>query len=386
MAPPHADPSPGTCTHGGASFDAVGSEFDRLERRRDVINADVLDAWFDPAPAVVEALREHLPWLLRTSPPTHAEGLVRVIARERGVPPQSVLTAGGSSELIYLALPRWVSPGARVLLVDPSYGEYEHLLGRVLGAQVQHLALRREEGWRLDPARLGRALAEQQPDLLVLVNPSSPTGLHVEAGALRALFASLPARTRVWVDETYVDFAGPGASLEPLAAQHPRVAVSKSMSKAYALSGVRAAYMVAAPEVLAPLRPFLPPWSVGLLAQVAAVRALEDRSWYAARWADTHRLRGELACGLTGLGWRVTPSVTNFLLAELPEGAPEAPAACAALAARGLWIRDLSTLGTALGRRAVRLAVKDAATQARMLALLGEVLGAGRAPAGSGPA
>lgn len=375
MAPPHADPTPGTCTHGGASFDAVGSEFDRLERRSEVINADVLDAWFDPAPAVVEALRAHLPWLLRTSPPTHAEGLVRVVARQRGVPQASVLTAGGSSELIYLALPRWVQRGARVLLVDPSYGEYEHLLGRVLGADVRHLVLRREEGWRLDPQRLAQALHAERPDLLVLVNPSSPTGLCVDGAALREVLAGLPEGTRAWVDETYVDFAGPGASLESLAAAHPRVAVSKSMSKAYALSGVRAAYMVAAPQVLEPLRPFLPPWSVGLLAQVAAVRALEDRTWYAAQWAATHRLRGELACGLAGLGFTVTPSVTNFLLAELPPGAPDAPEACALLAARGLWIRDLSTLGRALGRRAVRLAVKDAATQARMLAVLGEVLG-----------
>lgn len=382
MASPQPQPAPdavpGPCAHGGASFDAVGNEFDHLERRDGVINADVLDAWFDPAPAVVAALREHLPWLLRTSPPTHAEGLVRVIARTRDVAPDSVLTAGGSSELIYLALPRWVQRGARVLLVDPSYGEYEHLLGSVLGADVRRLVLRREEGWRLDPQRLARALAEERPSLLVLVNPSSPTGLCVEGRALREVLAALPEGTRAWVDETYVDFAGPGVSLESLAARDPRVVVSKSMSKAYALSGVRAAYMVAAPQVLAPLRPFLPPWSVGLLAQVAAVRALEDRTWYAARWAETHRLRGELACGLAGLGLAVTPSVTNFLMAELPPGAPDAPEACAALAARGLYLRDLSTLGQAVGRRAVRLAVKDAPTQARMLALLREVL-AGRA-------
>ena len=52
--------------HGGAFFEAIGEEFDRLERKDQVINADVLDAWFDPAPRVVEALREDLPWILRT--------------------------------------------------------------------------------------------------------------------------------------------------------------------------------------------------------------------------------------------------------------------------------------------------------------------------------
>ena len=68
---------PAACFHGGAFFGAIGADFSSLERRHSIINADVLDAWFPPAPAVIESLREHLPWLMRTSPPTTCEGLVR---------------------------------------------------------------------------------------------------------------------------------------------------------------------------------------------------------------------------------------------------------------------------------------------------------------------
>ena len=57
------------CYHGGAFFEAIGDQFDDLSRRDQVINGDVLDAWFDPSPKVLDALHEHLPWLLRTSPP-----------------------------------------------------------------------------------------------------------------------------------------------------------------------------------------------------------------------------------------------------------------------------------------------------------------------------
>jgi GNAT superfamily N-acetyltransferase len=71
--------------HGGAFFEAVGEEFDCLERKEDVISADVLDAWFDPAPRVINALREHLPWALRTSPPTGCEGMQHGIARSGSV-------------------------------------------------------------------------------------------------------------------------------------------------------------------------------------------------------------------------------------------------------------------------------------------------------------
>ena len=88
--PPHAatsgHPSPSvhplrdTCYHGGAFFEAIGDDFATLERRQRIIPADVLDAWFPPAPAVLKALRAHLAWIVRTSPPTNGDGLVRALA------------------------------------------------------------------------------------------------------------------------------------------------------------------------------------------------------------------------------------------------------------------------------------------------------------------
>src|SRR5262247_2911816 len=97
---------PPACYHGGAFFEAVGEEFDALERLSTVISADVLDAWFPPAPAVTDAIQKHLPLLLRTSPPTSCAGLVCAIARARGVEPANILAGGGSSDLIFLALTR----------------------------------------------------------------------------------------------------------------------------------------------------------------------------------------------------------------------------------------------------------------------------------------
>ena len=65
------------CFHGGAFFQTVGERFEALERDRTIIKADVLDAWFPRAPEVLESLSEHLPWLLRTSPPTTARDSLR---------------------------------------------------------------------------------------------------------------------------------------------------------------------------------------------------------------------------------------------------------------------------------------------------------------------
>ena len=365
---------PAGCFHGGRSFEAIGEGFEALDRRHEVINADVLDAWFPPAPGVVQALRDHLPWLLATSPPTECGGLISAIARAQGVEPGNVLVGAGSSDLIFRAFLRWLTPRSRPLILDPTYGEYAHVLKRVVGCRVDRFPLHRFDHYDVALDRLGRAI-EAEHDLVVLVNPNSPTGRHVGRADLCA-FLARHARPglRFWVDETYADYAGPGASLESFAARSEDVIVCKSMSKAYALSGARVAYLCAGAHQLEALRAVTPPWVVGLPAQVAAVRALEDPAYYAARHAETAALRDRLAAGLAALGWDVTPGMANFLLCHLPAGGPDAPTLVEACRGRGLFLRDAA----AMGLDAVRVAVKDAATNARMLAILAEV-GAARA-------
>ena len=366
---------PAACFHGGAFFEAIGESFAALERRRDVINADVLDAWFPPAPRVLAALRRHLDWLSRTSPPTAARGLVETIARVRGVEPECVLPGAGSSALIYLAFGRWLGKASRALLLEPTYGEYAHVLEQVVGCRVDRLRLRRESGYRVPLDELAAAVARGY-DLVVLVNPNSPTGQHVDRVALADVLERVPAATRIWIDETYGEYVGPEQSLEALASRSPNIAVCKSMSKVYALSGMRVAYLCAAPAALAGLRAWTPPWAVGLPAQVAAVEALQAPEYYRARYAQTHRLRELLQSGLRRLGLDPLPARANFLLVHLPPAAPPASSLLARCRARDLYLRDPGCLAPRLRDRAFRIAVKDAATTARMLAILGEELAA----------
>lgn len=363
------------CYHGGAFFQAIGDGFDDLKRRTSVINADVLDAWFDPSPRVVEALREHLPWLLRTSPPTGCEGLIRAIAEARGVSAASILPGAGSSDLMFRALPQWVSQRSRVLLLDPTYGEYAHVLEAVLGARVERFPLAAEGGFRVDLDGLGRRLAAARFDLVVLVNPNSPTGTQIERKALIELIRGTRPGTRFWIDEAYIDYVGSGQSLERFAQRDPRTIVCKTMSKVYALSGARSAYLCGAPDQLAPLRAITPPWVVGLPAQVAGVTALGDPAYYADRWCETHVLRDALTRDLEQVtDLRVLPGVANFVLAQLGSGHPDAASVVSACRRQNLFLRDAQAMGTALGPRMLRIAVKDAATNLRMVEILRGVL------------
>ena len=361
--------TPAKCFHGGAFFNAVGEEFDALERHEQIINADVLDAWFPPSPKVLASLGAHLPWLLRTSPPTGCEGLIRVIARARGVRPECILPGAGSSDLIFLALRHWLKPASRVLILDPTYGEYPHVLEGVIGCHAERMTLYRKDGYRLDPVRLAARLAEDY-DLVVLVNPNSPTGRHVPREDLIAVLRHAPPGARIWVDETYVEYAGAGQSLEDFAAASENVIVCKSMSKVYALSGARVAYLCAGSHQLEPLRPITPPWAVSLSAQVAAVKALEDPDYYAAKYQETHALRRQLVEWLKPMNWEIVPGVANFVLCHLPDDGPDAENLIARCRERGLFLRNAGAMGTELGDRAIRLAVKDSTTNRRLVEIL----------------
>jgi histidinol-phosphate/aromatic aminotransferase/cobyric acid decarboxylase-like protein/GNAT superfamily N-acetyltransferase len=363
---------PAACFHGGAFFDAVGADFKSLERHRAVINADVLDAWFPPAPGVLAALREELPWLLRTSPPTGCEGLIAAIAAARGVAESSVLPGAGSSDLIFRALPRWLDRRSHAVLLDPTYGEYGHVLEKVIGCEVERLRLERSAGYAVDIGRLGSMMAAG-PDLVVLINPNSPTGRGLRREEMEALIKAAPPHTRVWVDETYIDYTG--ESVEPLVARYDNLIVCKSMSKVYALSGARVAYLCAGPHQLEELRAHTPPWVVSLPAQVAAVKALADPGYYEARRSETRRLRTDLAGNLAALDWEVIPGSANFLLSHLPNEGPDARELVVACKRHRLFVRDAAAMGSCLGGRAVRIAVKDAETNRRMIEILSGVTG-----------
>jgi histidinol-phosphate/aromatic aminotransferase/cobyric acid decarboxylase-like protein len=144
------------------------------------------------------------------------------------------------------------------------------------------------------------------------------------------------------------------------------------MSKVYALSGVRAAYLCGPRHLMAELRSITPPWAVSLPAQVAAVAALNDGAYYRARYAETHCYREELAGGLTELGFQVVPGVANFLLCHLPAHAVPVSELVQRCRERQLFIRNVSNMG--VNTQSVRIAVKDRATNQQMLQIIRDVL------------
>ncbi len=357
--------------HGGAFWEALGEDFLSLERAGEILAADVLDAWFDPAPEVVRFLREHAVLAAKTSPPTHAEGLVRALSETRELPETSLLTGGGSSNLIFLALREWLRPESRALILDPTYGEYAHVLERVVWAQLDRYSLEPRDQFKVNVSELADRIRQGRYDLVALVNPNSPTGQALDHDAMRTLLDACPAETLFWVDETYVEFAEGALSVERWTEEFPQLVVCKSMSKAYALSGLRVGYLAAQPAKLEPLRAFMPPWSVSFMAQMAACLALRDPDYYAERYRETRSERGRLARELASLGFDpVIEGETNFLLFHAANAPNDLLARCRE---QGLFLRDATSMGERM-KDWLRLGVQTPEKNRRMLEILSQAL------------
>jgi histidinol-phosphate/aromatic aminotransferase/cobyric acid decarboxylase-like protein len=174
----------------------------------------------------------------------------------------------------------------------------------------------------------------------------------------------LPKSTNVWVDEAYIDYVGSGHSLERFASQMDNVIVCKSLSKAYALSGLRAAYLVASTKRTNELKRLTPPWAISLPAQVAAVKALQNLPYYMDRYAETHLLRGELLSALRKIeGVDALEGCANSILLHLDRGIEPILESCRQ---RGVYLRDVASMFQASAPRALRVSVRSAAENTRI--------------------
>ena len=347
--------------HGGAFFDAIGPAFDSLSQIGNVVSADVLDAWFPPSPNAIKAISDLIPELLQTSPPIHASGLIQTLSETRSIPADNILVSNGSSSLIFAVLPRIIKANTTVVSLDPSYSEYPHVVRNIIGGRLLSLPLAPEDDFQLSESKFIKHIQTTNPDFLIIVNPNSPTGSLLDKEVLLSAIKRFPNTTFI-VDEAYIDFVGTDQSVESHVPHCSNLVVIKSMSKVYALSGARVGYAVCPSWVIDAASLFFPPWPVSLIAQVCAVRALQDPSYYREKYEQTHQLRRMLASSLANLNFveRVYPSVANFVLIKLTSRV-RAEALVRLMKRKNIFLRDCTGLSPRLGHSHVRIAVKSEA-------------------------
>ena len=311
-------------------------------------------------------------------PDPAGERLLARLADYLGLEQKQLVLGNGSTELLY-AIPRAFTCRRAVLPV-PAYLDYERA-ARLAGLEVVALPLVEAEDFRVDFARLGEML--QPGDLVFLGRPNNPTGISFAAADLLALVGAKPETVFV-IDESFFEFIAPVSEL--LARQMPlNLLVVRSLTKFYAIPGLRLGFAAAAPATMARLRQLILPWTVNSLALAVGEELLADRD-YGERSREFCRQRcEELTVALGRIpGLKIYPGVANYLLVRLEKpGLIAADLAARLLTgnpARPIAIRVCANF-PGLDDRYFRVAVRNAEENRELCAALARELAPNLAPA-----
>ncbi len=303
-------------------------------------------------------------------PPSDYRRLVEAAARRYGAATDEILVGAGADEILDVIAKAFIAPGSRAVIPSPTYSMYR-VNTEQRGASAIAVPRRGpEKGWALDQPAL-RAAARDAA-VVWLCSPNNPTALAEPDGAIAELLSALAddARTDmreapvVVLDEAYAEFVG--SSLVGLRHRYDNLVVVRTISKAYALAGLRVGFAIARPDLVARLNPYRPPGSVSVISVTIATEALLDDTILAANLERVVLERRRLSEAFRDAGWSVGPSVTNFVLVDFKT--PERAASVAeALLTRGLVPRTFPA-GHPLARQ-LRLTVRDPHENDRLIAV-----------------
>lgn len=236
------------------------------------------------------------------------EGLAAYLGH--GLDVSRVWAANGSNEVMQQVLQAFGGPGRTALSFAPTYSMYPEY---ARNTHTRWVAGRRRDDFGIDLDAALELVEAEQPDVVVLTSPNNPTGTALPPEQLHALVAAAPGV--VVVDEAYAEFRRDGTptALE-LLADHPRLLVTRTMSKAFALAGGRLGYVAADPAVIDALRVVRLPYHLSAVTQAAALAALRHTEELLAQVDALRSTRDDVAAWLTGHGFTVAPSDANFIL------------------------------------------------------------------------
>lgn len=306
-------------------------------------------------------------------PDAKGQGLQEALALRHGVKPEEVILGNGSTQLIYL-LCQTLRP-RKTLIILPAFSEYGNAL-KLAGAEIRPFFLLAENDFRL-PLEQFMQEWEEGVDMVFLSNPNSVTGQVIfRAGVEKAARLALKKKIFLVMDEAFIDFAE-RESVKELIRENPYLIVLRSLTKYYALAGLRIGYLLAQQPIIEALACHQEPWSVNGPAQRVALACLEDMPF---RLKTTRWLKREISFLINGLtkikGLHPYPSSVNFMLVGLNKSGANALDLRSFLLQRKILIRACDSF-PGLGTNYIRVALRLRRENRLLLDALNELLSTG---------
>jgi len=228
-----------------------------------------------------------------------------------GLAAEQVWAANGSNEVMLHILQAFGGPGRTAVSFAPTYSMYPEY---ARDTHTRWVTGRRADSFGLDLDEVTTVLERERPSVVLLASPNNPTGTALPIEQVE-LVLELAPQAVVVVDEAYAEFRRPGTptALELLDSQ-PRLAVSRTMSKAFAMAGARVGYLAASRELVDALRIVRLPYHLSDITQAVATTALDFTEELQSRVEELRARRDETAAWLDDQGFEVAPSDANFVL------------------------------------------------------------------------
>lgn len=317
----------------------------KIAGRENPIKLSSNESALGPSPRALEAYRKAAAEMHRY-PDGHSSALREAIGNRFGFDPDRIVCGAGSDELLGLLARAYAGPGDEVLYTEHGFLIYP-IAAHAVGATP---VVAGETNLRTDVDKL---LAKVTPRtrLLYIANPNNPTGSYIPATELLRLRRELPAGVLLVIDAAYAEFVTAndyeaGAALVDAAVDAgDNVVMTRTFSKIFAMGGMRLGWAYCPPRVADLLNRLRMPFNVSSAAQAAGIAALEDVAFAGQARDHNEKWRNWLTAQLQNLGYRVHPSVANFVLVQFSGGARSAEAADQFLTSRGIIARQVGKYG-----------------------------------------
>jgi histidinol-phosphate aminotransferase len=271
-------------------------------------------------------------------PDSESTELRRCLADGLAVPPENIVVGSGSMEVIRLITTAYLGKGDKAIILKPTFGEYE-VACRIAGADISELRAEESDDFIFDIDKAVVAIKRYCPRAIFLCNPNNPTGSYLPRKQIERVLNAL-GKGLLILDEAYIAFTeGEWPSTDLI--ERGNLICLRSMTKDYALAGLRLGYAISSTDIIENLCRVRPPWNVNDAAQKAGVAALSADSYLKRCDTKIRRNRQYLMNELGMMGYSMVPSKTNFFLVKVGNGHHFR----GVLLKHGLMLRDCASFG-----------------------------------------
>ncbi len=271
-------------------------------------------------------------------PDSESTELRQCLSEKLGVAPGNILAGSGAMELIRLIALTYFRHGDSILVLEPTFGEYE-VACLLVGAEVVKQRMRAADSFTLRTEETLNLIRQYQPRGVFICNPNNPTGQYLTRPEVEKILDACTDCLLI-LDEAYINFVDQSWSSVDLIARG-NVIIVRSMTKDYALAGLRLGYAISSQPIIDSLRRVCPPWNVNIIAQQAGVIVLREADYFEQCKEKVRQTKQFLIDELHWLGFPIVPSKTNFFLVKVGNGKTFQ----AALLKYGILVRDCTSFG-----------------------------------------